>query len=91
MKMQELPMRTSLALALAVPVLLLMQMDGALAQNYPWCAQYSIRGGARNCGFVTYQQCMATVRGIGGYCEQNFMYRPGDDRPVRRKRYRTPG
>jgi Protein of unknown function (DUF3551) len=85
-------MRTSLAIAIAVPLLLVMQMDGALAQNYPWCAQYGIRGGARNCGFVTYRQCMATIRGLGGYCEQNFMYRPpGDGRPVRRKRHWTHG
>jgi hypothetical protein len=79
-------MRTSFAVAVAVPLLLLMA-EGAVAQNYPWCAQYSTQGGGRNCGFVTYEQCMATVSGIGGYCEQNFMYRPpGDGRPVRRHR-----
>jgi Protein of unknown function (DUF3551) len=43
--------------------------------TYPWCAQYSGGGdgpgGARNCGFWTYQQCMATVSGNGGYCEAN--------------------
>jgi hypothetical protein len=32
-------------------------------------------GGARNCGFWTNEQCMATVSGIGGYCEVNAMYR----------------
>jgi len=28
----------------------------ALAQNYPWCAQYSGRalGGSQNCGFVSF-------------------------------------
>ena len=37
----------------------------AQAQNYPWCAQYSGRalGGAQNCGFVSFAQCMATVSG----------------------------
>jgi hypothetical protein len=85
-------MRISVAMAIAVPLLLLMQMDGAMAQNYPWCAQYGIRGGPRNCGFSTYQQCMATIRGLGGYCQQNFMYvPPGDGRPARRKRPRTHG
>jgi hypothetical protein len=41
----------------------------AHAQNYPWCAQYSGRalGGAQNCGFVSFAQCMATVSGIGGF------------------------
>ena len=40
----------------------------AEAQNYPWCAQYSGRalGGAMNCGFVNFAQCMGTVSGIGG-------------------------
>src|SRR5215217_3982109 len=44
-----------------------------------WLAEYSGGGdgggGARNCGFWTYEQCMATVSGIGGYCEVNAMYR----------------
>ena len=44
--------------------------------TYPWCAQYGGgRGGSRNCGFWTYQQCMATLSGNGGYCEVNAMYR----------------
>jgi hypothetical protein len=56
----------------------------AQAQNYPWCAQYSGRalGGAMNCGFVSFAQCMATVSGIGGFCVQNNTYQP----PVRRAR-----
>jgi hypothetical protein len=30
--------------------------------TYPWCAEYGGRdGGARNCGFWTYQQCVATI------------------------------
>ena len=56
----------------------------AQAQNYPWCAQYSGRalGGAMNCGFVSFAQCMATVSGIGGFCVQNNTYQP----PARRAR-----
>lgn len=50
---------------------------GAHAQNYPWCAIYSGNmGGARNCGFSTYQQCMAAVSGNGGYCALNNQYVP---------------
>ncbi len=50
----------------------------AEAQNYPWCAQYDGRGGggATNCGFTTFQQCLDTVRGIGGFCEPNTQYVP---------------
>jgi hypothetical protein len=49
----------------------------AHAQNYPWCAIYNggPLGGARNCGFTTFQQCQATVSGIGGFCQQNTQYR----------------
>jgi Protein of unknown function (DUF3551) len=49
----------------------------AQAQNYPWCAIYgggSI-GGGRNCGFWTFEQCLATISGIGGTCQQNTTYR----------------
>ena len=47
----------------------------ARAQDYPWCARYGGgRGGGQNCGFVGFDQCMATVRGIGGYCARNPQY-----------------
>ena len=52
----------------------------AQAVEYPWCAQYGGRGGdgGRNCGFVSFEQCMATVSGIGGFCERNLFYKgPG--------------
>src|SRR4051812_17462069 len=31
-----------------------------------WCAAY--RNGGNNCGFQTFQQCMAAVSGVGGFC-----------------------
>jgi len=49
----------------------------AEAQDYPWCAQYAGGGGGvRNCGFTSFEQCMETVRGMGGFCEQNTQYIP---------------
>jgi hypothetical protein len=50
----------------------------AQAQNYPWCAQYAMGddGGGTNCGFVSYEQCMATLAGMGGFCNRNTQYRP---------------
>ncbi len=49
----------------------------ARAQNYPWCAYEGTGDGyATNCGFVTRDQCMATISGIGGYCEPNNQYVP---------------
>jgi hypothetical protein len=49
----------------------------AEAQNYPWCAYYgSTHDGGTNCGFVTFQQCLDTVSGIGGFCNVNTQYQP---------------
>jgi hypothetical protein len=39
---------------------------------YPWCAFMGCLG--ENCGFATYQQCRATISGIGGYCAINPWY-----------------
>ena len=36
-----------------------------------WCAQLGVKGGATNCGFYSFEQCMATVRGNGGFCMRN--------------------
>ena len=77
-------MRILLAITVTAPLMLLVATDIASAQNYPWCAQYSTRGGARNCGFVSWQQCMATVSGVGGFCDRNYMYQPGQGQRVRR-------
>ena len=59
----------------------------AQAQNYPWCAQYAgAGGGATNCGFVSYAQCMQTLQGMGGFCVQNTQYVPPAASSVRRRR-----
>ncbi len=45
--------------------------------NYPWCAQYGgSAGGVQNCGFISYDQCMETLSGMGGFCNQNTQYVP---------------
>jgi hypothetical protein len=46
----------------------------AVAQTYPWCADTANAGGATNCGFSTFEQCLAAVRGTGGYCRENADY-----------------
>jgi hypothetical protein len=51
------------------------QSSPASATEYKWCAQYGGSGqGGRNCGFNSFSQCMATVSGIGGFCERNQFY-----------------
>jgi hypothetical protein len=49
----------------------------AAALNYPWCATYydSSRG-FKSCAFTNYEQCMATISGVGGICAQNPFYAP---------------
>lgn len=44
------------------------------AYDLPWCAQYADSGNILSCAFTSFQQCMATVRGIGGYCRPNYRY-----------------
>jgi len=57
------------------------------AIEYPWCAQYGrFGGGGRNCGFVSYGQCLATVSGIGGFCERNSFYK-GPPPAAKRRRH----
>jgi hypothetical protein len=49
----------------------------AEAQNYPWCAYYdSGMDGGTNCGFTTFEQCMATASGLGSNCQPNTQYQP---------------
>jgi hypothetical protein len=48
--------------------------QGSAAPTYPWCAHYMMANGPRSCGFVSFEQCLATVRGIGGTCNRNPDY-----------------
>ena len=46
----------------------------AAAQNYPWCVYENIGGGATNCGFSTFQQCLAARTGNSDSCGPNPQY-----------------
>jgi hypothetical protein len=39
------------------------------AKAAPWCAYYD--SSTYNCGFHSYQQCLATISGVGGWCARN--------------------
>ena len=58
------------------------------AQNYPWCAYYSGKGGT-NCGFTTFERCLETARGLGSNCQPNTQYvsPPGPHPYTRQRRY----
>jgi hypothetical protein len=49
---------------------LLVGGTGTSAQAGPWCAYYDFS--TYNCGFHTFEQCLATVRGAGGWCRPNY-------------------
>ena len=78
---------SALFAAIAIAALAALARPAA-AIEYPWCAQYSGDGGGRNCGFVSYQQCMETVHGIGGCCERNLFYTGPAEPPAKPARKR---
>jgi hypothetical protein len=43
--------------------------SAAEAKPYAWCVFYD--PSTYNCGFTTYEQCMQTARGNGGFCRPN--------------------
>ena len=66
-----------LVLLLVIGVGLISTGNRAEAQNYSWCAIYSGKaGGGTNCGFVSFEQCMDTARGLGSFCQPNTQYVP---------------
>jgi hypothetical protein len=34
-----------------------------------WCAHYGTGLEGMNCGFYSFEQCRATVSGVGGFCQ----------------------
>jgi hypothetical protein len=62
----ELPMRAILVLAAAVAAVTLFGSDRARAEVvYPWCAHNFDKGGSTNCGFVSFEQCLASTANRG--------------------------
>jgi len=45
--------------------------------DYPWCGVQADKSGATVCYFATYEQCRATLGGIGGTCIANPYFRGG--------------
>jgi hypothetical protein len=85
-------MAMRMMLAALTALIVVGSAERASAVQYPWCAELRDPGGmSTNCGFTSYAQCMATVRGIGGFCRENSFNRvwTTDSEPVRpRKRAR---
>ena len=70
MRLLLLSVTTTMAfMAVAIP-----ESRAQSAYDYPICAIYQDKSGATACYYSTYQQCMATMSGIGGYCSPNPAY-----------------
>jgi Protein of unknown function (DUF3551) len=83
----------SLALASAALIGATELASAQSPYSYPWCSRQVTgrEGSATSCYFTSYQQCMTTISGIGGYCYQNPGYRGpasanGPARTARRRR-----
>jgi len=77
-----------LAAAAGLAASFVVSIGTATADPYKWCAVYGSFG-ATNCGFITIEQCRATVYGAGGSCVPNQFYIGPDRRPVKRARKPT--
>jgi hypothetical protein len=70
-------------LAIIALAIMLWPAEGSAAPVYPWCAHYMMKGAPHSCGFVSFEQCLVSVRGIGGTCNRNPFY---DEPPVAPRR-----
>jgi hypothetical protein len=54
--------------------LMLMALPGSKAEAAAYCAYAGGGrggGGYENCGYYTWEQCLATISGAGGFCMRN--------------------
>ena len=63
---EEAIMRTIVLVAVA---LIGMALTATSADAGSWCGTYRL--GSTNCSFSSSEECMATVRGLGGFCQPN--------------------
>jgi hypothetical protein len=68
-------------LAAALAALVGDPRPSAARDWYPWCAQTADQRAIIDCSFTTFEQCQATISGIGGSCVQNVWPPPGGPQP----------
>ena len=73
----------AIVIAISLSATVLFCTDGA--QAAPWCARCST--GLNACNFYSFQQCMASVFGVGGVCEPNQFENPYWTGRVARRTY----
>ncbi len=81
--------RQGLMALAAMMVMAVLAPSPGRAVEYPWCAVFGgDMQGASNCGFVSFEQCLQYIRGIGGFCERNQFYTGPEKAPARKQRQR---
>jgi len=82
-----LALKVAVALVTVVGAELLDTGNAAMArQAAPWCAYLGGFDGGFDCSYYTFEQCMATARGLGGRCQPNPVVAQDPDRQWRRYR-----
>ena len=61
--------RTSMYMIAAILVAAVSAFTTGARADGSWCAMYGT--GGTNCGLYSFEQCQATVSGVGGFCGQN--------------------
>ena len=59
-------MRTIVVVAIALAA---MSLTSTFANAGTWCGTYKL--GSTSCGYSSSEECLATVRGLGGFCQPN--------------------
>jgi hypothetical protein len=91
--MRTLMVAALIAVAVTMASTAQAQTDMSRIPFYPWCSlsNEQFDGESRNCGFVSYEQCMNAVRGQTGMCFENIWggsrpsVSPTDEKRVRRR------
>ena len=83
-------MRFILFLLGAILLYAVASPPASMASGSAWCAHYGFDLGGTNCGFTSYEQCMASLTGNGGVCLRNSQYQPGGFEPAPRRSRRHP-
>ena len=80
-------MTKALTIVLAAAAVLAIEADRTPAEGAAWCLVGS-GGSGRDCGFYTFEQCLASRAGGSSHCEEHCNYSgnpPDANRPTRRR------
>ena len=80
-----LVLKIAVALGVTAGAGLLDSRNAAMAAA-PWCAYMGGFSGSFDCSYYTFEQCMATARGLGGRCQPNPVVAQDPNRQWRRYR-----